>query len=186
VYAGKIGGIYLDIELFQFLAASYRHWHGNFHALLLTFHDARDVSALCKEAGLPTEAITCLGVPHDLVPRYLAVADFAITPVKPVPSKRYCSPIKDGEYWAMGLPVVITADISDDSAIIEAEEAGVVLKELSETEYEKGLLKLDAILLQPRNERVQRIRHLALKYRNYNQAVEVYTKIYGIQKESYR
>jgi glycosyltransferase involved in cell wall biosynthesis len=183
VYAGKIGGIYLDRELFEFLAAAYRRWPARFHAILLTHHDLASIQKKCREAGVPSEAVSALGVSHEKVPDYLSLADFAITPVKPVPTKRYCSPIKDGEYWAMGLPVIITADISDDSEIIEKEGVGVVLRGLSQSEYESALAQLDVLLEKPRAQMQRAIRELARKYRDYSRAAEVYKQIYGTESK---
>jgi glycosyltransferase involved in cell wall biosynthesis len=183
IYAGKIGGIYLDRELFEFLATAYRRWSERFHAIFLTHHDPGSIQKWCREAGVPPEALSAVGVPHEKVPEYLALGDFAITPVKPVPTKRYCSPIKDGEYWAMGLPVIITADISDDSEIIEKEGVGVVLRGLSQSEYESALSKLDVLLEKPRLQTQQTIRELARRYRDYSRAAEVYKQIYGAELE---
>lgn len=113
------------------------------------------------------------------MPDYLSVADFAITPVKPVPTKRYCTPIKDGEYWSIGLPVVITKDISDDAAIIEQFKAGVVLKSLTELEFQKAVINIEQLLKEDKIQLRKRISSLAHKFRNYNDAFEIYKKVYG-------
>jgi hypothetical protein len=72
--------------------------------------------------------------PHQQVAGILNAADFAICPVKPIPSKRYCSPIKNREYWATGLPVVITNHISTDSELIALKNVGAVWKRLDQAE----------------------------------------------------
>ena len=86
------------------------------------------------------EIIVKCFVPHAEVPNYMGLGDFGIIPFVPVPSKRYGSPIKTGEYMAMGLPTVITKDISDDSDLIEKYQIGTVLKELTSQEYKKAVL----------------------------------------------
>ncbi len=178
VYAGKIGGIYLDKELFDFVAEAHRFWEGRFHFLLLTHVSPGTVQAIFRQSTVDEDAVTIVAADHFEVPSYLALADFAITPVKPVPSKRYCSPIKNGEYWAMGLPVIITSDISDDSRIIKEEGAGVVLEELSKDAYKKALAEMDKILQEPREQVRKKIRALAERYRNYRIAEAIYNEIY--------
>ena len=46
--------------------------------------------------------------------------------IKPAPCRLSCSAIKIGEYWANGLPVLLTPSVGDDSAIIAAENGGTV------------------------------------------------------------
>jgi glycosyltransferase involved in cell wall biosynthesis len=179
VYAGKLGGIYLDREVFDFLKAAHGFWGDRFRALLLTSHREEEITTLCKLSGLARHVVIIRFVPHQEVPRYLSLADFALTPVKPVPTKRYCTPIKDGEYWAMGLPVVIPDGISDDSEIIRTEKAGVVLRQLNEEAYRSALTELDNLLCEPRTEMRKRIHALAVKHRNFSIAEEVYESIYG-------
>jgi hypothetical protein len=119
-------------------------------------------------------------VTHDDVPDFLGLGDFAITPVKPIPSKRYCTPIKDGEYWAMGLPVIIPHDISDDSDIIEENHIGAILKNFTYDDYYEAVKKIDA-LLQQKDQKIlsDKITAIAKKYRNFTIAEKVYSKIYG-------
>ncbi len=108
VYAGKFDGIYLTKEVFYLLKEAENKWGENFRALLLTNHDTNQIRQWAEEAGLTFDKIVCKFVPHHEVIDYMGLGDFALTPVKPIPTKRYCSPIKDGEYWALGLPVIIT------------------------------------------------------------------------------
>jgi len=179
VYAGKFGGIYLDREVFDFFKAASDRWGEKFRVLLLTGHTGSEIDAYCKSSGLDRSLIVARFVPHAQMPRFLALADFAVTPVKPVPTKRYCTPIKDGEYWAMGLPVVITAGISNDSAIIRQEGIGAVLTNLNTASYVAALEEVDALLAEPGSDLANRIRSVALRYRSFSIAELVYRKVYG-------
>ena len=110
----------------------------------------------------------------------MGLADFALTPVKPVPTKKCCSPVKDGEYWALGLPVVITAGISEDSEIIASSRTGVVLENLSPAEMDAAVKKMDELLRENKDGQLsESICQLAVKHRNFSIAEHIYQKIYG-------
>jgi glycosyltransferase involved in cell wall biosynthesis len=179
VYAGKLGGIYLDDEVFDFFKQCYIHWGDKFNILMLTNASDESINQQFDRVGLPKERIVRRFVWHQDIPKYLSLGDFALTPVKPVPTKRYCTPIKDGEYWAMGLPVVITANISDDSDIIEKNNAGYVLKVLTDAEYNYAVAKIEELLGEDGDELKQRIASLAYNYRNFSIAEDIYNKIYN-------
>jgi glycosyltransferase involved in cell wall biosynthesis len=177
IYVGKFGGIYLEKETFDFFAAASLYWSGKFRILLLTSHTEKEIEEFCQRSGLDRSIISTHFVPHHEVPRYIASAHFAICPVKPIPTKKYCSPIKDGEYWACGLPVVITANISNDSQIIHENNAGYVLRKMEQEEYLRAAAALDKILKDPAHR--ERIRALAEKYRNFSIAEKIYRVIYA-------
>ena len=121
--------------------------HNKFKILLLTNTPKSEILNLAKTKNIPESIIEVLFVNYKDIEKYFKLADFAINPVKPVPSKRYCTSIKDGEYWAMGLPVIITKNISDDSDIIEKENIGYVLKDLTKQEYKNAIRKIDILFL---------------------------------------
>jgi len=177
VYAGKFGGIYLTVEIFHLLKTAENKWGENFRALILTNHNINEISSWAKEADFPMEKLICKFVRHDEISNYIGLGDFAITPVKPIPTKRYCSPIKDGEYWALGLPVIITKDISDDSEIISKENIGYVLQDLNEEEYKKSIEKINELLTEG-EDLTNRIIKVAGNYRSFEIAEKVYKKIY--------
>jgi len=180
VYAGKFGGIYLTHEVFDFIRIAQDFWGDKFRCLLLTGHSRKELTDWAEQAGLDPSRLIIRFVQHEDVPEYMGLGDFAITPVKPIPSKRYCTPIKDGEYWALGLPVVITKNISDDSDLIEKNEIGFVLKELNAENYLMACQKIDSILRNHSLEELQdKIRDIAYRYRSYSIAESIYREIYS-------
>jgi glycosyltransferase involved in cell wall biosynthesis len=146
IYAGKFGGIYLDYEVFDFFKQCHLFWGDQFHALILSSHKEEEIRTYAKKANFPLSALTLTFVNHNQIPDYMGLGDFGITPVKSVPSKQYCTPIKNGEYWALGLPVVITPNISDDSEIIENNKIGSVIKQLSTEGYLNSIKEIDLLL----------------------------------------
>lgn len=179
VYAGKLGGIYLEEEVFDFLKTASNFWGEKFKVYLLTDKAPEVVTKFIQQKNIPENCIETLFVPYQKMQDYMQLADFAINPVKPVPSKKYCTSIKDGEYWAMGLPVVITKNISDDSDIIQKENIGYVLQDLSEKEYINACKKINSILAEDRNKLSESISFIARKYRGYHIANIIYKEIYS-------
>jgi glycosyltransferase involved in cell wall biosynthesis len=178
VYAGKLGGIYFKKEVFDFIRLCYEHWKDDFRFLMLTNATSEEIAVEAKRAKIPGEIVISRFIFHHDVPRYLSLGDFAINPVKPVPAKRYCTSIKDGEYWAMGLPVVISPHISDDSKIIEDQNIGVVI-DFSDHLQLSGAVKKIEILLRDKKALKERIRQIAIRYRSFDLAQKIYKEIYN-------
>lgn len=176
IYAGKFGGIYLEQEFFEWLSVAHDYWKEKFVLILLSSHTKDYIIENCRKYNIPQDIILHFFVPHKEVAKYLNMADFAITPVKPVYTKKFCSPVKDGEYWAMGLPVIITKDISDDSNIIEQHDIGYVLSELNKQEYLKSIEHIHQCI---QKNLKSYIRSVADHYRNINQAKKIYRLIYS-------
>ncbi|MBI1737088.1 MAG: glycosyltransferase family 4 protein [Candidatus Rokubacteria bacterium] len=125
IYVGKFGDTYYAAEAFAVFARFARAFPG-FRMLVLSPTPRPALEALAREGGYPPEAMTATTVAHRDVPRYLSAADVAFATVRSVPSRLYCSPVKVGEYWASGLPVVITEGVGDDSRIVREHDAGAV------------------------------------------------------------
>lgn len=182
VYAGKIGGIYLEREIFDFFAVASRYWGERFRVLMLTDASPERVRELAVASGLDSSIVTSVFVAHSEVPRHMGLGDFAINPVKPVPTKRFCTSIKDGEYWAMGLPVVIPPRISDDSEIIAERRIGSVLTELNPDGYMRSVREIDALLNgYSCAELYDKVRSVAVEYRKFSIADDIYRDIYDSQ-----
>jgi glycosyltransferase involved in cell wall biosynthesis len=179
VYAGKFGGIYLHDEVFVFFKAAHEYWGDRFRALVLTSAPPELITEGIIKAALPPGVVISRFVDHSQVSRHMRLADFALNPVKPTPSKRHCTSIKDGEYWAMGLPVVITQGISDDSDIIERNRIGAVLKGLSREHFLQAVKRIDELLAaHSREELAEKIVGIAKRYRSFENAARIYGEIY--------
>jgi glycosyltransferase involved in cell wall biosynthesis len=179
VYAGKLGGIYLDNEVFDFVYTCYRHWGDQFKFLMLSSASKEIIFKYADIHNIPSAVIIHKSLLYEEVPQYMALGDFALNPVKPIYTKRFCTSIKDGEYWAMGLPVVITKDISDDSEIIATQNIGYVLNELTVKEYRNAVIKMDSLLAKDKYKLKNKIRQIALTHRDFKIAEEIYSKIYS-------
>ena len=179
VYAGKIGGIYLKEEIFDLAKTAYDKWGERFVFLLLADIQKVEVAQLMLRSGFPEQQLRTQFVEHKDVPAFLSLADYAINPVRPVPSKRYCTSIKDSEYWAMGLPVVIPSDISDDSQLIEENNIGAVLTDFNAKSYRNALDKIEELLEEGASLQ-SRIRQLAKIHRSEDRAQKVYAHLYGV------
>ena len=180
VYAGKIGGIYLEREIFDFFKVAADHWGERFRMLLLTDASGERVASLVAASGLDPAAVVRRFVPFAEMPRYMGLGDFALNPVRPVPTKRYCTSVKDGEYWAMGLPVVIPRDISDDSDIIRASGIGAVLDEFTPEAYRKAVAEIDRLLTNhSRGELTAKVRAVAAEHRDLSTRWGIYEELYS-------
>lgn len=129
IYVGKFGGIYYSleesIEMFKIGKELFR----KFHVIILTPQDSSEIQEKALEEGLNKSDLTIKSVSHEQVASYLSAGDFAYSLHKPTESMSFVSPIKNGEYWANGLPILISEGIGDDAKIIqESESAGAIMK----------------------------------------------------------
>jgi glycosyltransferase involved in cell wall biosynthesis len=126
IYVGKFGDFYYDREAFELFRNCFHALDG-LHLILLTPTDRSLVATELDAAGIDRKRVHVDCVPHDAVPRYLSAADFAFALYPPSPSKRALSPTKNGEYWASGLPVLLTRGVGDEADFLEPERAGALL-----------------------------------------------------------
>ncbi|WMN12181.1 glycosyltransferase [Marivirga salinae] len=135
VYAGKFGGLYLKQEAFQIFKEAFNQIK-DFHLLLLTNTDSSWLNEMIQQYRLPSNRIHFKFVPYNEVNNYLNIADFAFALYKSNHVSQFLSPVKIGEYWACGLPVLITPNLGDEMHWIEEEELGFI-KEKKDSNYFK-------------------------------------------------
>lgn len=134
VYLGKLGGMYVEHELIQVFAAfnKQKESGSTYRFMVLTPEDTEKVYKLIEGSGIRKDQFIIASLVRDEVPAYLSAADIAFCGIRPIPSRRYSSPIKNGEYWACGLPVIIPDGISDDYLLAEKHRIGWRLQNFSE------------------------------------------------------
>ena len=180
VYAGKLGGTYLKDEVFDFIKSCYEYWGDRFRFLMLSEEPDEAIQNHVKRIGIPLDIVIKQYITHKEIPKFLSLGDFGINPQVPVPSKRYGSPIKNGEYWSMGLPVVISPGISDDSDIISENKIGVVTNLQQIENMPAAVREMDTLLKSNSREHLQeKIFEIAKQYRSFDIARRIYPLIYG-------
>jgi len=182
IYAGKFGGSYLEREVFQFFACCKENWANDFKVVLLGNHDRDFLDKLCDDVGLEHSTIKSYLVDHEDVPRYLSVGDFGLTPFVPVPSKRYGSPIKTGEYMAMGLPQIISKEISDDSELLDRSGYGFILDAWNTVCFKKAVNYLEEVLKRKNTDLSFQIRKRAMSIKSYKLSQKVYERYFEVLK----
>jgi glycosyltransferase involved in cell wall biosynthesis len=172
IYTGKFGDIYYDQEAFATFAAAARFFPV-FFMIILSPEDAASIRSRLTAAGYLSNSAFVGFVKHADVPAYLNAADFAFSTIRPTPSRLYCSPVKNGEYWAAGLPIVLPEGVGDDSEIIRKETAGAILDVNKPSE---AFHEINRLIREP-NIR-ERMHAIARRHRSFERQVAVYDRLF--------
>ena len=175
VYLGKIDGMYWSRELFEFIEYFVNHTGVNYKFLILNYSDHKIIREQLSVRGVDLDKYQILSADHDKVSHYLSAADIGLVAVRQKPSKRFCSPIKTGEYLACGLPVVVPVGISDDYQKLVDEGLGVPVHSTAASQMKQLPQQVEAFL---RNGERAEIGKNARNYASNNRALENYTEVY--------
>lgn len=149
VYLGKFGGLYHDVQAYRALATFVRYFGRRARLLVLTPMDREVVIRALSEAGVPHAQMHVDQVAHEQVPGLLCAADMAFALYRGTPSSAYLSPVKNGEYWANGLPVLMTRGVSDDSALIERDPLAGALFDPEGEDLVAALQRVEQVIQLP-------------------------------------
>ena len=148
VYAGNIGGRYRFEEVARFVSAASLKM-GRVHLRVLTAADPQVVSSILRASGLPESSWSIEKVSREAIPAELSRADVGFNFLEQGISEHGGSPTKIGEYWAAGLPVISTPNVSDTDEIIRRERVGVIVREHSDEGYSRAIEELRELLIDP-------------------------------------
>ncbi len=161
VYAGTVGGAGVGdrkapaepgishryrLDLMAGFVAHGRRTGRRVHLEVLTRAPAALVAEIVAAAGLPPEGYCCRMTDRAGVRAALAQSDGGLLFQAPGAAAHAGSPTKVGEYWAMGLPVLLTRGIGDTTTIASAFEAGVLVTGHAAADWERAWLQLEAML----------------------------------------
>ena len=174
LYLGKFGELYLGGELFRFFRFLQDQLTGETAFLILSPCEPKTIEHRCNQAGLVTFKV--LHVTYDEVPHYMGCADLGITGIPPTPSMCFRSPIKNGEYWAAGLPVISYSGVGDDAELIRRERIGVIVEDPSPGSWKRCAEELETLLALDRRQLAARCRRAARIHRNIHHGVALFLK----------
>src|SRR5262249_28754433 len=119
---------------------------GEVRLRVLTRADPALVASMLESGGLKKTSWSLDSVTRERMPEELAGQDAGLFFLALGLSEHGCSPTKIGEYWAMGLPVVTTPNVSDIDAIIRRDRVGVILDNHTDDEYRRAVIELQSLL----------------------------------------
>jgi glycosyltransferase involved in cell wall biosynthesis len=150
VYVGNIGGRYMVTELAKF-ANLWRKIHGDesVHLQIFSRLPFEEVKLYLEPSDLPLNNWSVESIPYIEMTNRLSEYHSGSLFLTQGISEHGCSPTKTGEYWAKGLPILTTPNISDTDDIIRSQKVGVIVEGHSEEAYKKAIAELKVILSQP-------------------------------------
>lgn len=121
VYAGSLGPQYCFAEMISIYRAV-KQLHNNCYLLLLTGSGSFIENNKALLAGIE-ESVLVKQIAFTEMPKYLAAADAALALRRNFFSMKGVAPIKVGEYFLSGLPVILTPNTGDTETIFKNNEA---------------------------------------------------------------
>ncbi len=172
-YLGSVGSWYLTEEMMQFLkwindkipAAKFLFISPNEHETILR---------AARKSGLPENKLVITKAARNEVPSLLSLSRYSVFFIKPCYSKQSSSPTKHGEIMAMGIPVITNSGVGDVADIVEKYHSGLVLKDLTEQEFQLTANKIAGGIIFEKNA----IRKACFQYYSLENAIEKYHELY--------
>lgn len=100
-------------------------------------------------SALPPGSWSVRGVDHSAVGRELVLHDAGLFLFTRGLSEHACSPTKIGEYWAAGLPVVVSPNVSDTEPEVVRRRVGVVVNSHADADFRTAVGELIELLKDP-------------------------------------
>ena len=148
VYVGSIGGRYRLDQIAEFASVARRR-SGRMHLRVLTHAAPEEVAAVLRRQGLGADEWSVAAVSAEAVADELSRQHAGLFLLVRGPSEGGYSPTKVGEYWACGLPVAASANLSDLERLVREEKTGVIVDDPSTVSYERAVDDLLALLVDP-------------------------------------
>ncbi|UOQ74431.1 hypothetical protein [Hymenobacter cellulosilyticus] len=178
LYLGKFGGIYYDKEIAELFYTLHQHDPQLFF-LIVSPDPAEHIAGLMQAASLPAASYTVTRSPYEQVQDYISAADFGIVAVPSLPSQRFRSPIKVGEYLCCGLPYLVCAGVSEDDSVAEKNGVGVVVQEFSPAEANRVYPQIARLLAAEKNGLRAKCRAAGIAYRGMSQYLPTAEQIFA-------
>ena len=143
-YVGSFGGWYLSDEMFEFFAEA-RKDDPSIFVLILTQRQPELAIEKLKAKGFGDGDFFVGSVPPEEIPRYLNIADAAVSFIKKCYSKQASSPTKNAEYLACGLPIIANSGIGDVNSLIREDGVGVLVHGFESEDLRIAIQELKAL-----------------------------------------
>ncbi len=173
-YIGSLGTWYLMEEMLDFFKQLLIK-KSNAKFLFITKEPKEMIFKYAKDKNIPLDKIIVKNTERKDMPSLISLSDVSIFFIKPAFSKKASSPTKMGEIMSMGIPIICNSGVGDVECIVNDTNAGYLINEFTDENYNKAIDNLDNIL----NIEKSKIIEGAQKYYSLNNGVEEYFKVYN-------
>lgn len=167
VYAGKLGGIYYDEELLDLFSVFAEKIERSYF-LILTGQPIAPLEERMIQKGIDRNLFCILKAHFSEMPNYLSAADFGLVSVPPLPSQKFRSPIKVGEYLCCGLPYLVCEGVSEDDHYAQEYQVGVVVNNFDVDSLERSIPEIQNFLKEKKERLRERCRKIGISYRGFD------------------
>jgi glycosyltransferase involved in cell wall biosynthesis len=173
-YLGSIGTWYmLDemLDFFKVLLEKYPTAKFKF----ITNENPDFILSKATKKGLEKKYFDIAAAKRQEVPTELAKIDIGIFFIKPVFSKQASSPVKQGEFMAMGIPVITNSGIGDTDSVIQRYNSGILINDFTLSDYRKAVREIEKL----RTASKINLLKGASEYFSLEYGVETYNTVYA-------
>jgi glycosyltransferase involved in cell wall biosynthesis len=177
IYVGKFGGLYHRERAYQAFAEAQRFIGERFAMIILSPHPGSEIRQGLQAAGFTGDRLIIRHAAHDEVAEHLSAADMAFAIYRGTPSSACISPMKIGEYWANGLPVLLTRGVGDDSALVEGDPFAGAVFDPEGDDLGPAMARVTEVIA--RRDQRAATAALAARYRSMDFTRDAYREILG-------
>ena len=174
-YIGSLGTWYLLEEMLA-LGREALEEIPDLNLLFLVNDEEGRLVRIFEGSPLPRAQFEVRSVSHEEVPKALSGVAATFFLIAPAPSKLASAPTKFAESLALGLPVVVNRGVGDSATVVDEEEVGVVVEELTPRGYREAARRLRDRLREPGIG--ERCRRVAQDRYDLEKAAEAYAGLY--------
>lgn len=162
-YSGSLGTWYLEDEMARFVARVQKLspravW------LVLTPGDAASLKARALAHGIAESSLLVRKVPPPQMSSMLAAGDLGLSFIQSCFSKMGSSPTKVAEYLAMGMPVVVNADIGDQRDLAVEANAAIAIEDFGDESLDAAAARAVSLAKVPYAQRRVATRDVATRH----------------------
>lgn len=178
IYPGKFGGMYRTESTIQFIKAFLEKTE-NGHAIIMTDFSHRTIEDWVRNIRMDRSKLSLLSpVQLNELPSYLSAADIGLIAYENFEVRKYCSPVKTGEYLLCGIPFIVQRGTSEDDTIAEKHNVGIVLNTFDEDGLNEKWGPLNELLNEDKKRIRERCRNTGISYRGKTNAIKLLRSIF--------
>lgn len=177
-YVGKFGDLYLGEELIVFFAEMWK-LNPSIFFQILTPNSSSELASWFEKQGISAMNYWVGKCPLSELPSYLSAADFGVVAYADLPSRKFTSPTKSGNYLLCGVPYIIQENTSDDDVVVRENRVGIVVESFTKEAAKKVVKQLEDFLKEDPQIVRLRCRKAGVDYRGMHKAMTLYQKYFN-------